>query len=237
MNISKRNYMDVGAVARDSSMIMFPAADRNKEAILDVLEKYFPPKGGVSPATENVNKELPVQALEISSGTGQHVIYFASHLPQILWQPSEYDKDYIKSISAHIKHSGVTNVLPPVQVDISQPVEDWMPSTITLNSCDLLLNVNLIHISPWQCAIGLMKAAGKLLKKEGFLFMYGPMSVHGVISPESNVRFDRSLRSQNSSWGLRDIDDIESLATENQLKLHQVVDMPANNKTLVFVKQ
>ncbi|KAK6174703.1 hypothetical protein SNE40_017929 [Patella caerulea] len=218
-------------------MIIFPSADRNKEAILDVLMKYFSPKGGVSSAAENVNKESPVQALEISSGTGQHVTYFASHIPQIVWQPSEYDKDYMKSISAYIKQTGVTNVLPPIHVDITQPVEDWMPSTLSLNSCHLMLNVNLIHISPWQCAIGLMKAAGKLLRKEGLLFMYGPMSVHGVISPESNVTFDRSLRSQNSSWGLRDIDDIETLATENQLKLHEVVDMPANNKTLVFVKQ
>ncbi|ESO90395.1 hypothetical protein LOTGIDRAFT_123440 [Lottia gigantea] len=202
-------------------MIYFPAADRNKDPILEVLQKYFPvPKVG---------------AVEISSGTGQHVSHFAKSLPHIIWQPSEIDAQSIESIKAFIEHFNLKNVCQPIRGDVLQPVESWIPRAF--KPCDFILCVNLIHISPWQCTLGLMKIAGKLLKPNGHLFLYGPFAMHGVIAPESNVQFHQTLRSRTSAWGLRDIDDVEKVANENGMKILEIIDMPANNKTVVFQKE
>ncbi|GFO21820.1 upf0585 protein c16orf13-like protein [Plakobranchus ocellatus] len=198
------------------------AAERNKQPILDVLTKYIPLKSSF--------------VLEIASGTGQHICHFAPKFPDTRWQPSDMDSASLKSIQAHIENKDLKNVLPPLQVDITKPIAQWASPDVTPGSCDLVLNVNMVHISPWEAAVGLFKTAGTLLKPGGYLFMYGPFKVNGILVPDSNVQFDQHLRSRDSRWGIRDIADLDKLAEENNLKRENMVDMPANNKCTIYKK-
>ena len=198
-------------------------AERNKEPILEILQKYIP-------------KEFKGKALEIASGAGPHVVHFAQYYSNITWQPTEYDQKSFRSISAYIEHTDVKNVHPPLHVDITTPPEELKIDTISQGNVDIMTNFNMIHISPWATAVGLFKAAKYFLRPAGYLFMYGPYSVHGTITPDSNVQFDATLRGRDSQWGLRDIDDVQKLAGENGFKFVEMVDMPANNKTVIFQK-
>lgn len=201
-----------------------PSADRNKDPILEVLQKYFP---------FDVNQGGQLFCLEISSGTGQHVVHFAKNLPFITFQPSEFTPSNLPSIQEYIVESGLKNILAPLQIDITAPVDNW---NLLHHQYDLMLNINMIHISPWQCTLSLFEKAEKLLNQNGFLITYGPYSVHGLISPESNINFDQSLKSRDERWGLRDIDDLEKVAKSCGLKLENVEDMPSNNKSLIWKK-
>ncbi|XP_055875164.1 methyltransferase-like 26 isoform X3 [Biomphalaria glabrata] len=204
-------------------MLVADAAERNKQPILDVLKSYLP-------------AATSTKVLEIASGTGQHVSHFAEHLPDITWQPSDITHAYLQSISAHIQHKKLTNVLPPIKVDITTPLEQWSLQDLKPETYDMIYNSNMVHISPWETSQGLFKAAGYLLKKDGVLFMYGPFKINGLLTPESNIRFNEYLISQDVRWGVRDIVDLEKLAQENGLKLEKMVDMPANNKSVIFRK-
>ncbi|XP_059139639.1 methyltransferase-like 26 isoform X3 [Physella acuta] len=205
-------------------MLVAGAADRNKQPILDVLQGYLPP----------INQTGRV--LEIASGTGQHIAHFAAHFQHVLFQPSDIDRNCVSSITAYIENKKLTNVLQPVEIDVTKPIDQWPGGKFEPSSWDVILNSNMIHISPWESAVGLFKASGYLLKDKGVLFMYGPYKVNGVLTPESNVRFNQQLIAQNPSWGVRDIVDLEKLAKDNNLCLEKMVDMPANNKCVIFRK-
>lgn len=202
-------------------MLHAAAADRNKDPILSVLHS-------------RVASGRHVNGLEISSGTGQHVIHFAKALPNVTWQPSEVDAQSMSSIEAYRQHTGLQNIKPPIYLDASQSWENW--SSIQPESCDLIVNINMMHISPLACTKGLFYGVGKILKPQGLLLTYGPYAVNGSITPQSNVDFDHSLRSRNPDWGLRDIAMLTVLGQDNGLRLEEIVDMPANNKCLLFRK-
>lgn len=174
-------------------------------------------------------------------GPGLHVSYFAPHFQKITFQPSEYEVGMFQSIKAY--KGTQPNVLDPIFMDISQEFKQLeskfkdQPLNKCQNIFDWMLNINMIHISPFKCTEGLFKNASKLLKPQGLLFTYGPYSENYVLTPESNVSFDRNLRAQNPEWGVRDICDLKKLAEENSIELIKIHDLPSNNKMLVWMKK
>ncbi|XP_048465840.1 methyltransferase-like 26 [Rhincodon typus] len=140
----------------------------------------------------------------------------------------------VMNISAYIAATKVANVKQPLHIDCSQSWETWRG--VKPNSFDLIVNINMIHITEMKCTEGLFKGAGQLLKPEALLITYGPYAINGVITPQSNIDFDLSLRQRNPIWGLRDISLLKKLAEENGMTFKQMVDMPASNKCVIFQK-
>lgn len=206
-------------------MLRNPAGERNKQPILEVLKKFIDP---------DVNTNL----LEISSGVGMHASFFAEHFKKTTFLTSDFDTGVFDSINTYRRNCA--NVLEPVHIDISRDLNDWdakfQDKNIRdcKNSFDYMLNINMMHISPFECSQGLFANSSKLLKKGGLLFTYGPYAVDGVLAPESNISFDQSLRSRDPSWGIRDIADLKKLAAANSMELLKVFDLPSNNKCLVW---
>ena len=192
-----------------------PSAQRNKDPILEVLKS-------------TVGTESPLCCLEIASGSGTHVGHFAHHLPNVTWQPTDVDVENMESLRAY--KSEHSNILDPIVLDVSRSVEleNFRP--------DFLLCINMIHISPWAATLGLFANAGSLLRVGGLLITYGPYRHNGVLTPDSNKSFDASLRGMNCEWGIRDINDLEMEAARENLEMTKIIDMPANNKMLIFTK-
>ena len=189
-----------------------PSAERNKGPILEVMRRVLPARGLV---------------LEIGSGTGQHVAHFAAALPSLVFQPSEADSSKHASIRAWARDPGLPNVRPPIALDVTR--FPW-----PIDAADSIICINVIHISPWAATLALMRGAGAILPAEGALVTYGPYRRGGHHTAPSNEEFDESLRSRNSEWGVRDMEEVESAANRAGLRLAEAVAMPANNFTLVF---
>jgi len=201
--------------------VIYPAAERNKDPILSVLKRY------IQRGTNQI-------FLEISSGSGQHVAHFAPHFPHVTFYPSEYEPRLLDSIAAYA--NGYSNIKSPMRIDITTDFQLWSNNIFKPNSLEYIYNANMIHITPYQCTIGLFNNAGQLLKPNGLLITYGAYAFNGQITPQSNVNFNESLKSQDPSWGLRDVTDLKKLAEENDIKLIEIVDMPANNKMIIWKK-
>lgn len=201
-------------------MIQNPAGERNKIPILGVLQKY-------------INKDDKFSLLEISSGPGLHSSFYGTHFPNITFQPSELNRTCYTSIKAYRELYRVQNVLDPVFIDISQEMSTWA-TKLEENSYDFMLNINMIHISPFRCTEGLFMNAAKLLKPSGLLFTYGSYAHNGVLEPMSNVLFNQRLMAENPEWGVRDIVDLKKVAESNSIELIEIVELPGNNKCLVW---
>ncbi len=189
-----------------------PAAERNKDPILTVLESVLPAEGTV---------------LEIASGTGQHVCFFAQALPSIQWQPTEPDDSSREAMAIRIREARLDNVYEPLALDVSQP--RWPVA----DHYDAILCINMIHISPWSATHALLRGAARHLSAAGRLILYGPYFENGEAA-QSNRDFDASLKQRNPEWGLRELEDVTRVAATHSLQRQQVVRMPANNLTLVF---
>ena len=197
------------------------AFHRNHAPIWAVLQKFLGGKSG--------------DVVEAGSGTGQHVVHFATHTPDITWWPSDLNERHLKSIEAWRAHAALPNIRPPLRIDLTDPA--WCPALHDGSGPSELLAVfcaNVIHIAPWRVAEGLFAGAGRYLRADGRLFLYGPFKREGKHTAMSNAVFDTSLREQDPEWGVRDIADLEKLAETVGLALVEAVPMPANNMILVF---
>lgn len=191
-----------------------PATLRNREPILAVLRQVLPPTGKV---------------LEIASGSGEHAVYFARELPQLRWQPSDPSPDACASIAAWRADEGSANLMAPLAIDAAS--DDW-----AISDADALVCINLIHISPWEATVGLMRGARRILPAGSPLVLYGPFRRAGTPLAPSNAEFDASLKARDPCWGLRDLDFVCDLALTHGLAREQVIEMPANNLMLVLRK-
>jgi SAM-dependent methyltransferase len=188
------------------------ATERNRGPILDVLRAVLPASGLV---------------LEIASGTGQHAAFFAPLFPQLRWQPSDTSEQMLASIRAWSTVARAPNLAPPVLLDVER--EPW-----PVASADAIVNINMLHIAPWSAAEALFRGAARRLPPSGVLFLYGPFKRGGQHTAESNQRFDERLRAEDPRWGVRDLDDLETLASSVGFGAAEIVPLPANNFSLVF---
>ena len=167
--------------------------------------------------------------LEIASGSGQHIISFAQEMPQIKWTPSEIKDDALASISEYITDSGLTNISPPKRVDCLE--RSW-----ELDRYDIIANINMIHISPYNACEGLMMLAGKYLNPGGVLCLYGPFFKKNEATAPSNLKFNDWLKNQDNSWGVRNLEDVIETANSHGMAFERELPMPANNLTIIFRK-
>jgi hypothetical protein len=199
------------------------AFHRNRQAIWSALAPFLEGKSG--------------DVVEVGSGTGQHVVYFADHTPHVTWWPSDLNDAHLKSIAAWRTHVGAVNVRPPLRIDLLDPA--WCAELRDGSGPSDLLAVfcaNVVHIAPWTVAEGLIQGAAKYLRSDGRLFLYGPFTRDGEHTSDSNAAFDTSLRQGNPAWGVRDVAELEAVAKGVGLRLAEFVAMPANNLLLVFAR-
>lgn len=189
-----------------------PAAERNREPILEVLRRHLPQTGLV---------------LEIASGTGQHVAHFAANLPDLDWQPSDLNAATHASIAAWVKDAGLANVHPPVELNVT--TETW-----PVDRADAIVCINMIHISPWAATEGLLRGAERILPSGSVLYLYGPYRRAGQHTAPSNEEFDVSLKARNPEWGVRNLEDVLDLASRHGFECVEVAEMPANNLSVVL---
>jgi SAM-dependent methyltransferase len=188
------------------------SVERNADPILAELRRVLPEAGLV---------------LEIASGTGQHVIHFANALPRLTWQPSDADAAFRRSVEAWIAKEAPANVRMPVDLDVLR-----LPWPVA--QADAVLCINMIHVSPWAATQALLDGSKSILPTDGVLFLYGPYRRFGRHTAPSNAAFDEQLRASDPEWGLRDLEAVVELARVAGFRLGDVVDMPANNFSVVF---
>ena len=189
-----------------------PAALRNRQPIAEVLGEWLPPRGLV---------------LEIASGTGEHAVYFAERFADLDWQPSDIHPDALASIAAFREESGPANLRSPIVLDASAAV--W-----PIDQADAVLSINMVHISPWASALGLLDGAARLLAPGAPLIMYGPWLKADVATAPSNVAFDADLKRRDPQWGLRSVEEFAAAAEQRGLALSEIRAMPANNMMLLL---
>lgn len=208
MTGDRRFYEQQGQDARRSA----PAALRNREPIAEVLSDWLPERGTV---------------LEIASGTGEHAVFFAERFPDLEWQPSDIDSGALRSIAAWQKAAGLSNLKPPIALDASRP--PW-----PLDRADTVLSINMVHISPWVSALGLIDGAARLLSPGAPLILYGPWLSDSMETAPSNLAFDSDLKRRDNRWGLRRVEDFAAEAERRSFDLIEQRQMPANNLMLLF---
>jgi hypothetical protein len=185
---------------------------RNREPIAEVLADWLPASGLV---------------LEIASGTGEHAVFFAERFPKLEWQPSDVHAGALQSIAAWRAAAGLPNVRAPLVIDAGEP--DW-----PIEQADAVLSINMVHISPWRSALGLLDGAARLLPAGGPLILYGPWRTDAIPTAPSNLEFDADLKRRDAHWGLRRVEDFAAAAGERGLELVETRQMPANNLMLLL---
>jgi cyclopropane fatty-acyl-phospholipid synthase-like methyltransferase len=187
------------------------ACERNKGAILAVLESEL---------------AASTRVLEVGSGTGQHAVHFAPHLPHLLWQPSELAEN-LPELAERIRREGVANLCPPLALDVRD--DPWRVPPV-----DALFSANTLHIMAWEAVREFFRGAGTVLETPGVLCVYGPFRFRGRHTSDSNAEFDRYLKARDGDSGIRDFEALDALAAAHGLRFAADHAMPANNRTLVW---
>jgi SAM-dependent methyltransferase len=214
-NQTTRRRNPSGSVPDPGDVRLFAAAtQRNRQPILEVLSRVLPGSGRV---------------LEVAGGSGEHATWFAQHLRPLVWQPSDPDPACRRSMAAHAAVAGIATLAVPLDLDAS--AADW-----PIERAEAIVCINMIHISPWEAAEGLVAGAGRILPPGGVLYLYGPYLRDGHPTASSNAAFDASLRASNPDWGLRHVEAVVEAAVPHGLVLSEVVEMPANNLSLIFTR-
>ena len=207
----------MGNINPDNRLI-FPATSRNRDSIAEVLSNYISPNSLI---------------LEIASGSGEHGVFFQKKFPSIIWQTSDPELVHRKSIISWIKHEGLFSEMPePLELDVEMcpwPITKKLRSLINGIVC-----MNMIHISPWTCTKALFEKSKSYLDHNNFLMLYGPFFRKKIQTSKSNLNFDQSLKLQNPLWGLRQLEEVNNLALENGFKQDNVIEMPANNLSVIY---
>lgn len=194
-----------------------PSADRNKDIVRDRLLEIVP--------------EAARDLLEVSSGTGQHGAHCAPAMPHLNWWPTEFDPDRLASIAAYAADTPSGNLMSPQLLDVT--TNDW-PDTVQPECTDVIVNINMIHITPWSACTGLLRGAGRKLNEGGLLIFYGPFRQRDIEIAHSNEAFEVWLKSQDPAYGLRFVEDVAEEASRHQLSLSEILPVPANNLIVVF---
>ena len=189
------------------------ACERNKEPIRKILAQ----------ALVHTRK-----VLEIGSGTGQHAVHFAAHFPRLVWQPSDTG-EYLTGLRERIRHEGPANLLAPLELDVR--ALPWKVDTV-----DALFTANTLHIMSWLTVRDLFRATGPALTTPAVLCIYGPFRYNGEYTSPSNAEFDRFLQARDPESGIRNFEDVNSLASEQGFTLMADHAMPANNQLLIWQK-
>ena len=200
-------------------IVNHPAAGRNAEPLYGVVREQL-----VSLAASS--HQTSVNVLELASGPGQHIEYFAARNPEVRWQPTEPQAELRASIDARVAQAGLNNVAPALNLDVCA---DWPKDRF-----DLILAVNLLHISPWSVTQALVANAASVASEGAVLLIYGPFRRNGEHTSPGNQAFDLELRERDSRWGIRDLELVAELAGGSGWRGPEVVGMPANNFCLVF---
>lgn len=190
-----------------------PSCERNREPILGVLRTVFA-------ETRTV--------LEIGSGTGQHAVFFAEHLPQLHWYPSDLEANH-PGIRAWIRDAGLSNVSEPLALDVA--ASSWSAPPV-----DAVFTANTLHIVAWPLGQRLIAAVGALLQSGGLFCVYGPFNYGGQYTSASNAQFDIWLKNRDEASAIRHFEDVVHEGEQAGLTLVHDYDMPANNRILLFRK-
>lgn len=195
-----------------------PATERNRDVILEVLKLHHPGHGTL---------------LEFASGTGQHAAHMADHFESAFWQPTDIELDKIDSINAWRTMTAQKCMLPGQLFNVlDHDIHALsLPAPVTT-----VFSANLIHIAPWVVAETMIEKAGRALKEDGVLFLYGPYKRGGQHTSPSNESFDQSLKSRDATWGVRDLEAVQDVASTAGFHAPTIIDMPANNLSVIFRK-
>ncbi len=200
--------------------LFFPATQRNKYAIEDVLSKIIKKNGSI---------------LEIGSGSGEHGVFFQKCFPEITWQTSDPDLVHRKSISSWIEYEELNNKMPqPLEIDVENL--PWKIPLNLLNSLQGIVSINMIHVAYPTCIKALFRESGKLLKKGQFLLLYGPFKIGNKHTSQSNYFFDNSLKMENKHWGIRNLEEVCDEGKKNGFFQKNIINMPANNFSIIYLK-
>ena len=202
------------------SRLFFPATQRNKDSIEEILSRTIKKNGSI---------------LEIGSGSGEHGVAFQKRFPEIIWQTSDPNLVHRQSISSWIDHEKLKTKMPqPLDLDVEK-----IPWQIPLNleySLQGIVSINMIHVAQWSCTEALFRESGKLLNNGKFLILYGPFKIGSKHTSKSNYDFDNSLKMQNDLWGIRNIEEVSYEAKKNGFCQESLINMPSNNFSIIYRK-
>ena len=243
--------MDTLVVGTGSKRIFAPASGRNKNAIRNALRPKIEQLRASFYAVAEGGDKFPIRIIEVASGTGEHAAYLTqedgiSNLHILPVEPDETMHESIKDFGKDAAEHMGSSVHNPIGLDVKhlstlasqgQSICGGFPlSFCSPGGPHAILCVNMIHISPYSCTESLFQAADDILKTGGAVYTYGPYRENGVMG-QGNMDFDTSLKSRNSEWGIRDVEQVAATASERNFDLADKMDMPANNFLLTFIKR